>query len=69
MVVVGRGRGRMGGAWRGEDEEHSEEMGHSDGVVLTCTAWRLEQQGYGTGLSGGSVALQSHVMKAGCVSD
>ena len=53
----------------GEDEEHCVEMGQSDGVVLTCTACHLEQQGYGTGLSGSGVALQSLVMKAGRVSD
>ena len=53
----------------GEDEEHGVEMGQSDGDMLTCTACHLEQQCYGTGLSGGVVALQSHVTKAGHVSD
>ena len=53
----------------GEDEERGVEMGQSEGVVLMCTACHLEQQGYGTGLSGGGVALQSRVMKAGRVSD
>ena len=53
----------------GEDGEHGVEMGQSDGDVLTCTACHLEQQGYGTGLSGGGVALQSPVTKAGRASD
>ena len=45
------------------------EMGQSDGVVLTCTTCHLEQQGCGTGLSDGGVALQSPVTKAGRASD
>ena len=55
----------------GEDEEHrvDVEMGQSDGDVLTCTACYLKQQGQGSGLLGGGVALQSPVMTAGRASD
>ena len=65
----GEGEGRDRWSVEGEDEEHGVEMGQSDGDVLTCTACHFEQQGYGTGLSGGGVALQSPVMKAGGASD
>ena len=65
----GEGEGRDGWSVEGEDEEHGVEMGQSDGVVLPCIVCCLQQQGHGLGLSGDGVALQSHVMKAGCVSD
>ena len=63
------GEGSGGWSREGENEEHGVEMGQSDGAVLSCTICCLKQQGRGSGQSGSGVVLQSHVMKAVCVSD